>query len=88
MPRDLILGMKSRDGVHLTQALRAEPGGKTRPVPRPATAITSARPFSTSTNVTRSNATSARRIPSRLAAFDQEFRYAPGFTALPILVAG
>jgi len=26
-PRDLILGMKSRDGVHLTQALRAEPGG-------------------------------------------------------------
>ena len=26
-PRDLILGMKSRDGLHLIQALRAEPGG-------------------------------------------------------------
>jgi len=27
MPRDLILGMKSRDGLHLTQVLRAEPAG-------------------------------------------------------------
>lgn len=26
-PRDLTLGMRSRDGVHLTQVLRAEPGG-------------------------------------------------------------
>jgi hypothetical protein len=26
-PRDLILGIKSRDGLHLTQVLRAEPGG-------------------------------------------------------------
>ena len=26
-PRDLILGVKSRDGLHLIQALRAEPGG-------------------------------------------------------------
>ena len=27
MPRDLILGMKSRDGLHPPQVLRAEPGG-------------------------------------------------------------
>jgi|SRR5262245_8197454 len=26
-PRDLILGMQSRDGLHLTHFLRAEPGG-------------------------------------------------------------
>jgi hypothetical protein len=26
-PRDLILGMKSRDGLHLIHALRADPGG-------------------------------------------------------------